>query len=508
MTQHTIKLAQVLGAVPGSDLPVAMSDDDVTAYLRNNYINNDEENARRAKASERRQLFKDAGNQLMWKYIDDVFESKMVKKLRNQWIEKAKYNNVSKRLVNELARVYAKPAMRVLRDNPDDEKYQAFLKIVNQDQMMRRLNRALVLHRQSLIMFRVAATNQKPQLDVITPDRFYAVSHPLNPTDLVAIIIVLEQKLWRPDPNREPKFLVWTVDQRFTLNGAGQLVGEPVDHTFGMFPGLLATLEPPDGQLLDVTDGEDIPQGHLSVWFENVLLLKESKSANRQTVLSGDTSTTATGQTADSDVDLIVGDGVSATTIDRGVNVAQYRDNADHILERLAANYGIPPSVLKHEGATSGFEMELRRIGIRERRTEQVPVFRNIERALVEIQSIVLEKELPALKFSTDGWSINFAEVQTPQDDAERLSVFETERRLGVSNTIALIMERDPDLSPGDAAIVLTKNIEAETFRIQQMRDLIALSGSSGNPPTSVDVAVGGGQPRLQIADGTDDAAA
>jgi hypothetical protein len=480
-------ILETLGALPTGET-ARLSWDDVTQYLRKHYVKSATEAERRLRARNRRLLYKDSGDLLVDEYIDKVFDDPTVKNLRHRFTETSKYNNVSKRIVNELATTYARPPTRTVAGDENDAAYQAIIKGTAQDQLMRRLNRYMILHRQALLGFRVSSVTGRPTIDIVTPDSFWAVHHPLSLTEPIAYIFDRESVSVRSDAD-DPRYLVWTNHERFSLTEGGLLTGEVIEHGLGRMPWVLASIEPADGCLLDDSEGADITAAHLSVWFQNVMLLKESKSANRQTAFSGDTTTTASGQSADSDVDLILGDGVAVSNIDRGVDLAQYRDTADHILERVAANYGIPPSVLKHEGATSGYEIELRRIGIRERRIEQEPVFRSIEREFAEVQAMVLAADLPGEAFTADGWSINFGETQTPQDPGARLDVFERERRMGLSNTLAIIMERDPDLSVEQAIAVLMDNIEIETMRNEAMRPLLAISGSMGNPPSTQEPA-------------------
>lgn len=465
--------------------------DGVTRHIRRHYLENENEAKRISRASDRADLYRSAGDGQMIDYIDKVFDDDVVKELRRRFVETAKSNNVTKRVVNEIATLYAKAPKRRVTGAENNAKYQEFLRGSRQNAKMRRADRMLELHRQILTGFRVwddDTGQRRHSIHVVTPDSFYAMRHPDDPMWSIGYIIdQLPMLAEGQEPNADdPRYLVWTNHETFKLTHSGLLIGSTYEeHPFEVMPWLLASADESETALLDNQEGSDLTAAHKSVWFQDVMLLKESGSLNKQTAFAGDLRTTPTGQSADSQRDLILGDGVSVQTIDRGVELGQYRDAGDHILEHAAANYGIPPSVLKHQGATSGFEIELRRIGIRERRTEREGVFRDLERDLAKIQAMVLGNDDPGAAFTTDGWSINFAETETPMDRGQQLDIFLKERQAGLTNTQDMINRNDPDLTPAGAGLMLLKNIALETERVRNMRELQAMSGAMGSDAPS-----------------------
>jgi hypothetical protein len=220
---------------------------------------------------------------------------------------------------------------------------------------------------------------------------------------------------------------------------------------------------------------------HECIWFQNILLLKESKSANKQAYISGDTSAAALGQSADTEREVVLPEGVTVTVVDRGMDLKQFRDNADHVLERAAANHGLPPSVLHQQDSSSGAEIHLRRIPLRELRRKRIPIMRRIEKQIAEIQSAINANDLPEFAFRTEGWMIDFGEVQQPLTEMEADQVFEKRRQLGLTDTIEELRRRNPDLPSDEAAgDVLEHHIAVETERIRTMRELMSLSGGMG----------------------------
>lgn len=464
----------------------------VGEYLRDQYIKNGDEMARRNDARKRDAYYEGGGDEHIKRFIYLAFEDVTVRKLRADLVGAAKWNNVLKRVAREIATVYKKPATRKIAG--DVEKYKDFLDLVGQDAVMREVDRKLVVHDDVWVQYRVQKDTQKPVVDVISPSMFWAVCSPTDRTQLVAV--VLDQT--PPRVNRAtPCFRAWTAEETFMLDAECRVIISTIEpNALGGLPGVLVSMRPATtkGQLLTDCPAADLVAAHETIWFQNVLLIKESKSANKQAYISGDTSRATLGQSADTEREIILPEGVAVTVVDRGMDLSQFRENADHVVERAAANYGLPPSVLHQSDASSGEEINLRRIPLRELREERVDVLRALERDLAKIQSAVNKNDLPEFQFSTDGWAIDFADVQQPLTEAEQDQVFEKRRQLGLTNTLDEIMRRNPDLqTPEQALDVLEANIQAETLRIAKMKDLIAQSGSMG--ASTEDVASGGQKP-------------
>lgn len=464
----------------------------VGEHLRDQYIKNSNDMARRAEARKRDQYYEGGGDEYIKRFIYLAFEDELTRKLRSDLVGQTKWNNVIKRVTRELATVYSKPATRKIKDG--DEAYKEFQDIVGMDAVMRELDRKLVFQDDVWIQYRVQKETGKPVVDVISPAMFWPVSHPSDLTQMIAV--VLDQTPARVN-RATPCYRVWTANETFMLDSECRVIVSTIeDNSLKRIPGVLASMRPAStkGQLLTDSPAADLVAAHEAIWFQNILLMKESKSANRQAYLSGDTSRAAFGQSADTEREVVLPEGVTVTVVDRGMDLMQFRDNADHIVERAAANYNLPPSLLHQKESSSGAESHARRLPLRELREERVPVLRGVERDLAEIQSLVNASDLPAYAFKTEGWGIDFGEVQQPMTESELDSVFEKRRQLGLTNTIQEIMDRNPDLrSPEEAWTVLDLNIKAETLRIAKMKEMLAMSGSMG--ASTEDVAAGGKQP-------------
>lgn len=457
----------------------------VGRWLLDNYASEqvgDPEFTRRTQAKKRRDLFENNVEPYLHDLIEKAFANQVNRELRDVLVKWAKWNNVIARVVKEKATVYSEQANR--RIGKGDEQYQKFLRLLGPDQVMREVNRQMVLHEDVWLQYRVTHDTRQPVIDVVTPDLFAAIAHPADPTRLVGILL-WQKPWWKGAGETVPHYRLWTATETIQFDKAMRPVGTEEAWPLGRLPGVLASAVPASarGCLLAKNPSSDLVAAHESVTFQNVLLLKESKSVNRQNYLSGDTSQATRGQVQDTESDVVLGEGVGVQTVDRGVDLSQYRDNADHMLERAAANHGLPPSVLHHRDASSGAEIELRRIPIRELRQQQVPVYRRVERELAEIQSLINAKDLTDFAFSVDGWSIDFGEVQAPQTERERLDTFEKARQLFLTDTVEEIMHRNPDHLTPDAAIKeMMSHITAETLRVAATQQLAAMGAGPSTP--------------------------
>lgn len=468
--------------VPGTPL----SWPELSRFLREHYWQNEANKQRKASASVRQAFYDGGGDAAMVEMLGDVFTDNDVIRLRQQWVRHAKHNNVLRRAVNELATVYGSPATRVVAGDDNNARYQAMQRRTRMHEVMQRVNRLGYLHRAVFVYPRTrmsAAGSLEPVIEIVTPDRFDAICHPQDPTLLCAISIDLAVK--SVHGLATPARIVLTATEYIFVDGMGQFIESSLrPHEFGRIPGVLHCVDAPTAGLLDSRATDDLESAHRAVWFENILLLKESKSATKQTVIQGDVSRTASGQAQDTEGDFHLQEGTTATTLDRSMDLRMFRETGREIYETAAANHGIPPTIMGHAGTQSADARELIRTPLKELRlTQQIPL-RDVERDLAEAQAAVYSP-IPDVAFSVDGWRIDFADPQTPLGQKEALDVFTAERGAGLTSTYAEVMRRNPDLTRDEARALVMQWNEDELERITAMRDRLAISGGMGVAPTA-----------------------
>lgn len=473
------------------DIIGASSWDSVRDYLGKHYTKNADEVARREAARERDEFYEGRGDLEMRRLIEKQFQDPENRRVRSEAIPVTKWNNVTHRIISEKATVYSEPAVR-----RGDAGYQAFLEQIDLDEVWREANRLLALHEDIWIQYRVRKADARPVIDLVSPAAFWAICAPSDKTHHVATLLDYHGG----DHKTDPHYRLWTDSHTYLLDGELRLVAPAEEWAGGKMPGFIASTRSTSGRrcLLARSPSADLIAAHKAVWFQDILLFKESKSANRQTYLTGDTSAATMGQQGDTEREAFLPEGVSPTAIDRGMDLAQFRENADHILERAGANHGLPPSVLHHRDSSSGAEVYLRRTPLRELRSQQIPVMRRHEKRLAEIQAMVNAIDLPAMAFSLDGWGIDFGEVQQPLTEQERDAVFETRRRLLLTSTVEEERRRNPDLKTDDEAIDRIKGrVDDEVLRVEYTQRLQQMNGGTSAAPGDATAADNGaaGQP-------------
>lgn len=497
----TVYIRQTLAARPGT-AGAQLSWRQVAAHLREFYLENQNEKDRKERFAERHRLYSSSGDADLRDMISKVFSHPDVVSKRSEWVEFAKYNNVIRHVVNELATVYSQPAKRTVAGSENNRRYQEVQRLSRQDEVMQRVNRLLLLHRSVVVMPRMRVQPDGvavPVIDIITPAKFSAVRDPLEPTLLVALLFENDYQL--AGGGNAPKYTLWTWHERVWLDAGGEVMETNAsqqslveEHDFGRIPAILLTIDPPDGQLIDEHTGNDLVAAQKSVSFLNVLMLKEAKSATKQTHIQGDTSRAIRDQADDTETPIETPEGVAVNTVDRAMDFLAFGRAADVVEERAAANFGLSSQVLRQGAVASADARELARVPLRELRLQQQIPFRDFEREFAALQSQVVSRARPDLAFTVDGWSIDFADPQTPLGTSEALDVARKELEMGLTSEIELLSKRNPDLTPDQVVERLLKLIDDRTLRLFAMREFAQMAGGIAQgavPPEMRGAAIG-----------------
>lgn len=505
-------IAQALAVLPGGQVSTTpLTSDEVGRYLADTY-GTEAERCRRERHARRNNLYRDGGSDYMRSVIDRVFQDPEVRRLRKEWVDHARFSNSLKRIVNEVSTVYAEPAARLVGGS--EENRVAFAQLVEEmklDEVMDYANRMLNLHRAILLGPRVRDEGDGKRcvvVDVITPDQVIAVCDPNDPSRVIAWAIQVEYRsARRPDGWRPPAWQLWNDHESWLLDKDLRPIGEPVPHGLGVCPLLpinyhaetIAGFWPGE-------EGEDLVAAQVAIWMANILLLKETKSATKQTTISGDVTTAARNQSMDTEVPSHFPEGVTASTVDMSMDTSLFTAAGDHALARVGNNYGLSMGALTHQGVQSAEARELMLEPLRHLRRRQIKTFRRVEKSLAQLIAVIARVDAPTLAFDAAGFRINFGEPQVLQTEAERLATFKERQALGVDNVIDFMRRQDPDLDEADAIASLRRNFWISTMRVVLMKDLMAISGQLGAAAVRADTNAGdvanGSPPSESTAEG------
>jgi hypothetical protein len=310
------------------------------------------------------------------------------------------------------------------------------------------------------------------------------VTHPNDRRLMIALVIHIQPRPARFSARHDwmPRYVVWTDHERFKMTAGGSFIESSyVEHGFGRMPWLPLRLEPAGTDFWPGRAGEDLVAAHMAIWLSNILLLKETKSATKQSILAGDMTNAARGQAADSETPVELPEGTSLQTHDTSMNLEMFSGTADHILDTVGNNYGMSTGLLRHQGVQSAEARELMRTPVKELRREQMIPLTAFEREFVDIQARVLERDQPDLAFDVADWRIQYGETRTPLSAQEELQVLSGRRKVLLTNLVQHLMDRHS--IDADAAMKLIEsNARAELWVQSVQRDIYAINGAAGQP--------------------------
>lgn len=502
---------QIMAMLPSGAMPlgstgevIPLSPDELGAYL-GKHLGTEAEKQRNYDHTLRDQLYHDGGVQFMCGVIDKVFKDRDTQERRKEWVPYARFTNPLKRIINKISTVYAKPAKRTVKNGNDQ--YQALLKALRFDEQMLQLSRLLNLHRALLAGFRNRRNPDgtlTPVMDIATPANVRAVVHPMDDKVVVGWMIRTCYKPARASSDA-PVWMLWTDYERVGLRDNLSVITATYQvHGLGVNPWVPVTLSPPQSGFWPGEEGMDLVAARIAVWMQGVLMLKESKSATKQTVITGDGTATARGQSADSEVPTELSDGQNVQTIDMSMDLSMFEDVSDHITHHAALDYGMSEAIVNNQGVQSAEARELMNEPLYELRDQQQTPLREFERAYMTVASKICAVENKQFAFDPAEWEIQFGNAKLKLDPVKEQELFEKRRGAGLTSTVKFMGEQR-DMTEEAAQLELEENIEQETLRNELMRPLQAISGSMGAETPSADE---GTALRPQATEGLDPPAA
>lgn len=486
----TVSILSSLAMLPDGAQATPLNLEELGRHLRDT-LKTDGEKARNERHALRDRLYRDGGDKDMEAVVNAYFEDEKVKEKRRAVIPHAKFSNDLKHIVGMLSTVYAEPARRYVAGEADQKKLDELVKSLCLDEQMDVVNQMLNLHRALIVGPRIrvnADQTREMVLDIVTPSGARAVVNPLDATQVIGWLVKIDMPMVRNPWGKVPAWVLWTdhervytdddfnpIPQTYKEHGLGMSRWVPLSYSAAAIPGFWPGEE-----------GEDLVAARMAIWLASILMVKETKSNTKQPIISGDATTMAREQAADSDIPIEAPEGVSVTTIDVGTDPAVFITAADHILERCGNNYGLSRSAMRHD-MQSADAREAMMEPVRERRRKQTKIMRRFESRLAVVMARVAEVDAPDLAFNPEGFKINFGEPKVVMTEMERVTLYETRKRLGLTNPVEFRMSEDPDLTEEDAWDELADNAIANAKHQVMLRPLAEVTGSAGVPIGSQD---------------------
>jgi hypothetical protein len=459
---------------------------------------------RRETMAARLRLYRDKARQDIEGVICEIYESAEYQKTLKKYVRITKHQNVSRRIIDEVASLYDRPALRTLANDAEMDRFRAEEKRLRLHEVMQEAHRLLTLCNEVLI-WQFKGIDGATRLRIVTPDAFDAIPHPDDVLAPAGVLIDREPPKM-PDINlraRLPHFELWDDTFVYYINSHGNLVdaagnfvqaGTP--HNLGRVPAVLLHRREPTTCLLDGDTGADIQSGHLAVALLNVMIMRLSKSqGERQPVISGNLAALATGQVSDGERPWMLPPDVTASMLETRTDPDHYLKVKKDVIASLGNTYGMSYeqfSMTEGADAASGKAYQLRREKLSEIRQES-------RRRAVVNEALVVD----LIGFDVVGMALDYQEQALPQDPAEELTLLKDKMRLGLDSAVSYLMRKDSDLSREDAVKQILANLEDWAMLVVSARALNApMDGdaeNTGKSPQENGAANGNAKPKPDL---------
>jgi hypothetical protein len=442
---------------------------------------NNKHRKRRQEIAQRVRLYNDDCAEDFEELIRSVFDDQKVQDQRVQLIKVAMEQNLSRRIVDEVASLYDKPAVRTLKDKAKDAAFHDEERRLNLHEIMQSQHRLLQLTNDVLI-WRFKGADDKAKLRVVTSDCFDAIAHPSDPTVMAGVLIDMAPASMKPgaDLTNLPYYELWDDKYRYRISKKGQLVdgnGNPVDepeeHGQGRIPGVLLHKAEPQECLLDPRSGRDIISAHLGCGLLNIMIMRLQKSqGERQLVLKGNLANVAAGQRMDGESPVALPPETDLEMLDTRTDAEHYLAVKKDKLINVGQRYGLSYEQLTYQETSdtaSGKAYSVRREKLTELRGEQR------RRALIN-EALVVE----LMGFDAAGMKVDHSEQAMPQDASEEIALLKDKMAMGLDSPLAYLKRKDPDLDDAGALALMQKNLQEWAVMIVLVRSLNAPAGADG----------------------------
>lgn len=438
---------------------------------------------RREAIAQRIRLYRDDGRVDFERVIDTVFATTEVRDDRKKMIDVACEQNVTARIVDEVASLYDTPAVRTLADQTKTEALRQHAIDIELDEVMQEAHRLTFLCNEVLLWQRKALeTKERDELHIVTPDVFDAIPDPRSPkTRPGGYLIQAAPASVADNVAMLPHYEIWDDTYRYQLNAegnlcndAGELIASPLEHGLGRIPGVLWHRRKPVDRILDARPGRDIIAGHLGVGLLSVMIMQLAKSqGERQPMLRGNLANVAKQQSMTGEGPIALPPGVEAFMLDTKTDAEHYLSMKKDKLGGVAHRYGMSyESMVNAAAPTSAKDWQARRSKLLELRGEQTRRAHVHERGTVELMG-----------YQVEGMRTDFQEQAMPEDAREKLDLMRELMKFGLASPLDYASALNPDLSRAEARKWILKNLAEYAALIVWIRALnIPADGDASNP--------------------------
>jgi hypothetical protein len=440
------------------------------------------ERDRKMDAERRLDVLDDDWDDLLWEYIDRLYESTDLKKAIAPHVSTE--HNVLRRIGQELSQVYKWGVTRELDSAREQDKARILWEETELDETLETANLYLNVLRDLIIMPWVT-DDGRMTIELLTPDRVSVVTKPWQPTEPMAFWFdrmaavdtppgVLTKWLGQ-NPARWERILVdhthyRIFDESFNIKAQ-------IEHGIGRLPAVVAHADKRTRSFWSPTRFGDVVKANFKVgWLLTMVAYLQKMQAEKVLTYRGDPDDIAHGQQVGAQ-EMLAGRG-EFSTVDLQADPEHYLKHIRECVNLIAQNYGLSAETYSLSGSVnSGFQFKLQRLPLLEQRRAQIKKWRRIEHELHRVMALVSQRFHPLVKLDPEAeLSLNFNEAEFMESPEIQDRVDTADIKARRASHLDILMRRDPDLT--------RKQAEAKQKRILEEQALVVGWAKELNAPS------------------------
>ncbi|MFZ9243192.1 MAG: phage portal protein [Sediminibacterium sp.] len=394
-------------------------------------------------------------------------------------------NNIFKKIINRISRVYAFGCERTI----EDANAQTVYKQLNVDSFMIEADKKLNAFNDLLIHIAWDYKNNKPALMFRYPHATKVEVDSFGNVEEVEYLVSKEKD--------QEKWAYWTKDEHYykVYDKKNKVKIEYVEgnengiNPYGILPFVFMNNQFRDsGQFYDEFGGEDLINITLdnSIYstFKNYLIKWQSF---KQIVVTGSNVGAISGQMLDPSQALTAsGQDIDIKLLDLQSNLQQLNDVLKDSVNQVALNYDISPqSFMMTQQVQSGFALQMQNLALDERTKLRQKDFVEYENELNKL--IVLICNVNGMRLKENDFAVIINEPTYPLSDMEKIELWTKEIDLAIKSPVEILAESN-GITDEEAIIKLNNNIAKRNelynkVQVQALNDTTTLNALMGANP-------------------------
>ena len=437
------------------------------------------EQKRKEEAANKLDLYHDDYEEIIREKMKELFCKANINRL---YYHVNQSQNILKRVINEISTIYK---VEPQRDYNEDKRYEEILGYLDLNTKLKKVNCYVNLLNECLI--KVGERKGKIVYDIITPNMCMVLQNEDDPTEADAIIYTTTSV--NDVSKTDILYHYWDVEGSYRIFDGGfklkKIVYDPEDPraTKGrspyidkklkqyVMPFVVFRRQEPDSAFWDQDTGRDLYNATIMTGIKMTLLDYYFKVATfKQIYTVGDVVEIPNNQISDPlTIFRVSGENATVGLLDMQINMNQLKEAIEFQINSVINNYGISADMWTlTPGEMSGRALKIKNERLLEIRENQLPFYRKAELELFEITRIVNNAHFSQKISENVEFSIDFGELEWPEDPKEELKLDIMKWGMGLYPTAQLYMKYNPDITDQKKAIKKWRQNIEDTLKFRE----------------------------------------